>query len=148
MKVILNKDVKKVGKAGEIVEVSDGYARNFIIAKGLGVAESKTNLKHLEQQFAQQAAQDAQDKANAEKLKEQLAKTTLEFKVKAGNEGRVFGSVSSKQIVAELAKQDIKIDKRKIIDNHNIATLGMTIVKVDLYRNEVIGAIKVHLSQK
>lgn len=148
MKVILTKDVKKVGKAGDIVDVADGYGRNFLIAKGFGVAESKTSKSILDKQNAEKAKAEELKKEEAKKLKEELKKCKLEFKVKAGEGGRVFGSVSSKQIVAELMKKGIKIDKRKILDNHNINTLGTTIVKVDLYKNEVIGEINVHVSEK
>lgn len=148
MKVILTKDLKKVGKAGDIVDVADGYGRNFIIAKGYGVAESKTSKHKLDLENEAKQKKLEEQKKDAEKLKNKLENMTLEFKVKAGENGRVFGSVSSKQIVEALRKQDIKIDKRKILDNHNIASLGTTIVKVDLFKNEVIGNIKVHVSEK
>ena len=148
MKVILTKDVKKVGKAGEVVNLADGYARNFIIAKGFGVAESKTSKAILDKQNEEKAAMDAKNKKEAEALKEKLTNITVEFKVKAGAGGRVFGAVSSKQVVSELKKKyDITVDKRKFLNNHQIQALGTTICKVDLYKNEVIGEIKVHLSE-
>lgn len=148
MKVILTKDVKKLGKEGDIVDVADGYARNFLIAKGFGVAESKTSKHILDEQNKAKAEDLAAQKAAAEKLKEEIEKLTLEFQVKTGEGGRVFGSVSSKQIVEKLRKANIKIDKRKILDNHNISSLGTTIVHVDLFKNEVIAEIKVHVSEK
>ncbi len=149
MKVILLEDVKKVGKKGEVVEVADGYGRNFLVARGLAVVESSTAKAVLKQQNAEHEASEAQKEADAEALKAKLKKAVVEFKVKTGEGSRVFGSVSSKQIVEGLRKQhDIKIDKRKLIDVHNVASLGTTLVKVDLYKNKVIGEINVHLSEK
>lgn len=147
MKVILIDDVKKLGKKGDIVEVAAGYGRNYLVAKGLAVVESKKSMEILDAQNEQAAEDAAKAKAEAEELKKKLEKMTLEFRVNAGEGGRVFGSVSSKQIVAELRKRyDVTLDKRKILDNHTINTLGTTIIKVDLYKNQVIASIKVHLS--
>ena len=130
MKVILLSDVKKLGKKGDIVEVSDGYGRNFLLNKNLAVMATKKSME-----------------ADAEDLKKQLAKITLEFHVKTGEGGRVFGSVSTKQIVAQLHETyGIHVDKRKVIDNDAITSLGYTDVKVDLYRNKVIGTIRVHVN--
>lgn len=149
MKVILLEDVKKVGKKGEVVEVADGYGRNFLVARGLAVVESNTAKAVLKKQNDEHAATEAQKEADAEALKEKLKKSVVEFKVKTGEGGRVFGSVSSKQIVEGLRKQhNISIDKRKLVDVHNVASLGTTLVKVDLYKNKVIGEINVHLSEK
>ena len=92
--------------------------------------------------------EEKQLEANAEALKARLAKLTLEFKVKSGKDGRVFGSVSTKQIAEQLMqKYEIKIDKRKVIDSAPIASMGYTDVKIDLYKNKVIGVIRVHLSE-
>ncbi len=145
MKVILKTDVKKVGKKGEIVEVSDGYARNFLINKGLAVQATAKSLEILADQKAQEAQHQQILKEEALKLKEELKDMVFEFKVKSGKEGRVFGSVSTKQIHEALCAKGIKIDKRKILDTAPITSLGTTIVKVELYKN-VIGEIKCHLS--
>lgn len=145
MKVILKTDVKKVGKKGEIVEVSDGYARNFLINKGLAVQATAKSLEILADQKAQEAQYQQILKEEALKLKEELKDMVFEFKVKSGKEGRVFGSVSTKQIHEALCAKGIKIDKRKILDTAPITSLGTTIVKVELYKN-VIGEIKCHLS--
>lgn len=145
MKVILKTDVKKVGKKGEIVEVSDGYARNFLINKGLAVQATAKSLEILADQKAQEAEHQQILKEEALKLKEELKDMVFEFKVKSGKEGRVFGSVSTKQIHEALCAKGIKIDKRKILDTAPITSLGTTIVKVELYKN-VIGEIKCHLS--
>lgn len=145
MKVILKTDVKKVGKKGEIVEVSDGYARNFLINKGLAVQATTKSLEILADQKAEEAKHQQLLKEEALKLKEELKDMVFEFKVKSGKEGRVFGSVSTKQIHEALSNKGIKIDKRKILDTAPITSLGTTIVKVELYK-EVIGEIKCHLS--
>lgn len=144
MKVILLSDVKKVGKKGEIVDVSDGYARNFLIARKLAVQESSQSKSILAKEQAENKAHQAQLKAEAEALKEELSHKIFTFAVKIGEMGRVFGSVSTKQIADELAKQGYKIDKRKILDTHPITVLGVTNVKVELYK-DVIGEIKCQL---
>ena len=144
MKVILLSDVKKLGKKGDIVEVSDGYGRNFLLNKNLAVMATK---KSMDEQHLQHDLEEKQKEADAEDLKKQLAKITLEFHVKTGEGGRVFGSVSTKQIVAQLHETyGIHVDKRKVIDNDAITSLGYTDVKVDLYRNKVIGTIRVHVN--
>lgn len=145
MKVILKTDVKKVGKRGDIVDVSDGYGRNYLIARGLAVPETQKSLEILKEQKAEEAAEDAQKKAEAEELAKKLDGMTLEFRVNSGKEGRVFGSVSTKQIVEELRKHDIHIDKRKILDTYPISSLGTTKVRVELYKG-VIGTINCHLT--
>lgn len=143
MKVILLKDVAKVGKKGEIKEVSDGYARNFLIAKGLAVQESNSSKKILEKQNQEMLLLDEKKRKEALELKDLLAEKTLQFKVKASN-GRVSGSVSGKQIEDTLKKQGIVIDKRKIKDSEPLNALGTYDVKVELYK-DVIGIIKVKL---
>lgn len=144
MKVILKQDVKKVGKRGEIVEVSDGYARNFLIARGLAVAETKKSLEILGEEKKIEAAEEKKREEAAKKVAEQLETMTLDFNVRSGVEGKVFGSVSTKQIAAELQKKGITIDKKKILDTAPIQSLGVTKVRVELHKN-VIGTIKVRL---
>lgn len=147
MKVILLSDVKKVGKKGEVVEVSDGYGRNFLLNKKLAVLATKKSMEILDEQNLQHDLEEKQKEANAEALKEKLTKITLEFHVKTGEGGRVFGSVSTKQIVEQLQRvHDIKIEKRKFIDTDAINSLGYTDVKVDLYKNKVIGTVRVHVN--
>ena len=145
MKVILLSDVKKVGKKGEIVEVSDGYGRNFLLNKKLAVLATKKSMEILDEQNLQHDLEEKQKEADAQALKQKLTKITLEFHVKTGEGGRVFGSVSTKQIVEQLQRvHAIKIEKRKFIDT--ITSLGYTDVKVDLYKNKVIGVIRVHVN--
>ena len=149
MKVILLSDVKKVGKKGQMLDVSDGYARNFLIKNKLAVADTDKSKEILAQQKAEEAAHEAELEAQANILKEKLESITLEFKLKAGAGGRVFGSISSKQIREQLLnKYNIKVDKRKFLSEDAVNSLGTTLVKVDLYRNKVIGQIKVHVSEQ
>lgn len=147
MKLILLSDVKKVGKKGDVVEVSDGYGRNFLLNKKLAVLATKKSMEILDDEIVQHE-QEEQDKENqATMLKEKLASIVLEFQVKTGNGGRVFGGVSTKQIVEQLrVKHEIKVDKRKVIDTGTIASLGFSNVKIDLYKGKVIGVIRVHIN--
>lgn len=144
MRVILKEDVKKVGKRGEIVNVADGYARNYLIARGLAVAETKKSLEILSDQKAVEAAEEKKREEEARETAARLEKMLLTFHVNSGKDGRVFGSVSTKQIAEALNKQGIKIDKRKILDTSPIQSLGITRVRVELHKN-VIGTIRVQL---
>lgn len=144
MKVILKSDVKNVGKKGQVVNVADGYARNFLIARGLAVPQTERSMEILAAQKEEEKKEDARKKAEAEALAEQLKGIALEFRVKSGKEGRVFGSVSTKQIVEELRKRGISVDKRKILDTQPIISLGVTKVRVELYKG-VIGTINCSL---
>ncbi len=145
MKVILLSDVKNVGKKGDVKEVSDGYARNFLIRNRLAVEATKGSLNVLDKQNQAAADLEAQKVAEAKVLKEEIEKLTLVFKVKVGKEGRVFGTVSTKQITEELLKRyKIKVEKRKFIDTDNLGTLGYHSVKVELHKG-VIATVKVQM---
>lgn len=146
MKVILLTDVPKVGKKGEIKDVADGYGRNFLIKRGLAVIESSGSMKVLEKQKEEAAELDAQKRKEAEELKKVIESKTLEFHVKA-KEGKVSGSVSTKQIEDSLRKMGITIDKRKIKDNEPLNALGTYKVKVELYK-DVIATINVKLLEE
>ncbi|MDD2591604.1 MAG: 50S ribosomal protein L9 [Erysipelotrichaceae bacterium] len=148
MKVILLADVKNVGKKGEIVEVSDGYGRNYLIRNKLAVMASDKSLEVLAEQKEQNKADLAAKKAQAEVLAERLKNITLEFSLSAGTDGRLFGSISSKQVVSELSKiHGIAIDKKKFIDNGPFSEMGRHIIKVELFKN-VIGEIKIDIKTK
>ena len=148
MKVILTSDVKKVGKKGEIKEVSDGYARNFLIAKNLAVVASSENRKALDEENHQKHLHELALEKEAIALKERLETLTLDFNLRVGKDGRVFGSISSKQIVEQMMKvHGIKIEKKKLIDSAPITCLGDIKVRVDLYRNKVIGIIHIHVTK-
>ena len=145
MRVILLSDVPKLGKKGDIKEVADGYARNFLLARNLAVVESSASKKILENQKHDEEVLDQKKRAEAEELKKVLASKTLTFKVKA-NEGKVSGSISSKQIEEELKKENIIIDKRNILSNEPLNSLGSFDVRIKLYK-DVIGQIKIVLAE-
>ena len=146
MKVILLKDIRKLGKKDDVVEVSDGYARNFLFKNKSAIAYTKGSAKVLDKQMEERAEHEAELKKEAEDLSETLKGITLELST--GKNGATFGSVSSKQIVEALSKKGIRVDKRKLQLEQSIASLGVTRVPVDLYRGQVIGEIVVHVSEK
>lgn len=148
MNVILLKDVKGIGKKGQIVSVKDGYGMNYLIPNGLAVMESKRSVEILEKQKADQAQKEAENKAKAEEIKKQLEKITVEFTANCGEDGRMFGTISTKQIEEQLkAKFNIEIDKRKIVTKISVDRLGYTKLDIELYKG-VIGTINVHVSEK
>lgn len=145
MKVILLADVKKLGKKDQTIEVSDGYAVNFLFPRHLAVQVTKKSVEVLENQQEEAKENAAKMKAEAEQLAKQLEGITLEFKVKTGREGKMFGAISLKQVVEELIKQaNIDIDKRKFLDKGPLDILGYHHLKVELYKG-VIGKVNVHL---
>ncbi|KAB2330804.1 50S ribosomal protein L9 [Cytobacillus depressus] len=147
MKVIFLKDVKGKGKKGEVKNVADGYAQNFLIKQGLAVEANQTNVSTLNAQQKKEEKIAAEELAEAKKLKETMDKLTLEFTTKAGEGGRLFGSITSKQIAEELQKtHKIKIDKRKIELPDAIRSLGYTKVPVKLHA-EVTSTINVHVKE-
>ena len=149
MKVILLSDVKNVGKKDEVVEVADGYARNFLIKRKLAVAQTQGSMQVLGRQQEEARLREEELEKEVQKTKERLEKIVLECQIKTGNGGRSFGSISTKQIAEQLAKEhDIHIDRRKILGHDSISSLGDSDLKVDLYRNKVIGVIHVHVSAK
>ncbi|ARA98175.1 50S ribosomal protein L9 [Geobacillus thermodenitrificans] len=148
MKVIFLKDVKGKGKKGEIKNVADGYANNFLFKQGLAIEATPANLKALEAQKQKEQRQAAEELANAKKLKEQLEKLTVEIAAKAGEGGRLFGSITSKQIAEALqAQHGLKLDKRKIELSDAIRALGYTNVPVKLHP-EVSATLKVHVTEQ
>ena len=144
MKVILLADVKKVGKKDQTVEVSDGYANNFLFPRKLAVPLSKKSAEVLENQQEERKELAAKMKADAEALAKKLEGITLSFKVKTGREGKLFGAVSLKQVAEELAKQGIEIDKRKFIDKGPLDELGYHHISVELFKG-VIGKVHVEI---
>lgn len=146
MKVIFIKDLKKQGKVNEIKEVSDGYATNFLIKNGYAVKYTKTSSSILDKDIEEKKLLDKKNREDANLLSKKLEKITLEFKM-ASNNGKVFGSVSSKQIVEELNKKGIKIDKKQVSIDGAISSLGMHEVNINLYK-DVVGKVMVHLISK
>lgn len=143
MKVILKQDIKSIGKKDEIVNVSDGYARNFLFAKDLAVEATPGNLAKLQTKKDSQAFKKNVEKEEAQKIAEKLSKIKLQFKVKAGENGKIFGGISTKEIAEKLEKEyQIKVDKKKIDLKEAIKTLGITNVEIKLYEG-VVGIVKV-----
>ncbi|MFD1954633.1 50S ribosomal protein L9 [Paenibacillus thailandensis] len=134
MKVIFLQDVKGQGKKGEVKDLSEGYVRNFLLPKGLVKEASQGNMKTLEQQALSEKKRKQKEKEDAEALGKRLEELTVVIKAKAGEGGRLFGAITSKQIAEALAAQEgIKIDKRKIELEEPIRALGVTQVEVKLH---------------
>ena len=149
MKGILLSDLKKVGKKGELVEVADGYARNFLIRQRLAVEATKRSLEIRDEQKLQEQLHEKELEAQAEELKKKLDMIKVHFTLKQGQDGRIFGSISTKQLAEGMMKQHgIAIDKRKILGISSVDALGDSDVKIDLYHNKVIGTIHVHVAPK
>lgn len=147
MKVIFLKDVKGKGKKGEVKNVADGYAQNFLLKQGLAIEASQANVSSLEAQKKKEEKQAAQEREEAKKLGAQLEKITVELTAKSGEGGRLFGSITSKQIAEELQKKHkIKIDKRKIELADAIRSLGYTKVPVKLH-HDVTATLNVHVQE-
>ena len=125
MKVILKADIKGVGKKDQVINASDGYARNFLFPKNLAVEANAENMSKLKAKQDSNAFKKSQEKEEAEKIAEKLSKILLKIKVKSGANGKIFGGVSSKEITENLEKQyQIKVDKKKIDLKDTIKTLG------------------------
>lgn len=148
MEVILLADVKKVGKKNQTVNVSDGYANNFLFKQHLAVPVSKKSVEILENQKENARIAEENAKKTALELAETLKGITLEFSLKIGKDSKLFGSISLKQVEEEmLAKHNIRIDKRKFVDKGPLDMLGAYRLKIELYKG-VIGEVNVHISGK
>ena len=146
MIVILLKDVKGTGKAGDVVKVSDGYARNMLIPKGFAQQATEGNVRNLEKAKAVQEEKFQKEKQEAEKLAQQLEAVTVEIKTKGGEGGRLFGSITSKDIAEGLLEQHgVAIDKKRILLDSPIKQTGSFILDVKLFY-EVIGHLKVNIT--
>jgi len=134
MKVILTQDVKKQGVKGQILEVSDGYARNYLIPQGLAEEANKTRLKEIQEKSVRETKQKDQEKNHAEQLKAKLDGQTIEIKAKTGSNDKLFGAVTSKEIAdAVQLRFGIKIDKKKIELGEAIKHLGEYSFKIKIY---------------
>lgn len=148
MKVILLQDVKSVGKKGDVVDVSDGYAKNFIFKKKLGVEADAKNLNDLKLKKANDEKVAAQNLAAAKDYAKVIEEKTVVVKLKAGEGGRTFGSVSTKEIASEAKTQfDLDIDKKKIVLTEAIKTFGMFEVPVKLHP-QVTATLKVKVEEE
>ena len=144
MEVIFIKDLKNQAKKGEIKQVKDGYAENFLIKNGYAVIKNKENLAKLEKEKQTKANLDAENKKKAEEMKKELDKLVLEFKVKTGEGDRVFGSVSIKQVKDALSKAGYKIEKSQINLTTSMASLGFHRVEINLYPG-IVATVKAHI---
>ena len=141
MKVIFNQDVKDHGKKGELKNVSDGYARNYLIPRGLAVEATKDNLNAMKLQEKAKAKQIAQEKAQAIENAKQLEGIVVKISAKSGGQGRLFGSITSKEISEALAEQHkITVEKNKIVQTDPIKTFGTFEIKAKL-GHEISGTI-------
>ena len=146
MKVILIQDVKAQGKAGDIKEVADGYARNFLLNKKLALEATPQNLKHLAAQKQKQAEKAAADLAEAKALAAKIADMTIEIKVKTGEAGRLFGSVTNKEVAEAISAQvGQALDKRKVEIKEPIKTLGEAKALLKLH-TEVHQKVKLNIT--
>ena len=142
MKIILRENIDALGLEGDIVDVAKGYARNFLLPKGLAMEANDQNIKFLETQRKKIEIKKIKAKEEAEKAKEKLSAVTITISQRAGEEDKLYGSVTSMDIAAHLEKQGIDIDRRKIELDKPIKTLGEFDVPIRLYP-EVVGSIKV-----
>ncbi|MDD2409500.1 MAG: 50S ribosomal protein L9 [Bacilli bacterium] len=135
MKVILLKDVKKQGKKDEIIEVSDGYAQNFLIKNGYAIKYTSGSKTHLENKLNMRKKEEEKLINELKIIKKQIEDKEFIFKVKVGKEGKLFGSISSKQIFEQLAENNIIIDKKNINIKSSVDTLGIHIIDINLHKN-------------
>lgn len=148
MKVILLQDVKKVGKKGSIVDVSDGYGSNYLIPNKLAVLVTKTSLNIKKNEDDNKAKEEEKKKEDAIALKGKIEELVLKIEAGVGKEGKLFGNISSKEVVDKYKKEfDIELDKRKFLDFTPINALGYYKIKIELYKN-VVGVITVHIVEK
>lgn len=145
MKVILTQDIKSVGKKGQILDASDGYARNYLLPKKLAVIADATNLNELKTKQDANKYKHDMTMANAKELSEKMKNFEITFKIKAGDNGKTFGSVTAKDIAGELAKKYfVEVDKKKVCLDDAIKTLGVYNVEIKLFEG-VSGFLKVNI---
>ncbi len=142
MEVILKEDVINLGSRGDVVKVADGYGRNYLLPRKLAMQATETNKAVIEQMKASAARRSATEKVQAEELLAKLEPISLTFTRKAGAEGHLFGSVTSSEIAADLAKQGFEIDRRKIVLHEPLKTVGEFKVSIKLHR-DVTAQLKV-----
>lgn len=145
MKVILLQDIKGVGKKDEVINASDGYARNFLFPKKMAVPADDGNMARLKSKKDSQAYKKDLERQDANKIKTKIENIVLEIKVKAGENGKIFGGVTSKEISEELkCKYKIQVDKKKIMLKETIKTLGRFNIEIKLYEN-IIANLKLEI---
>ncbi len=148
MQVILTQDVKGQGKKGQVVNVSDGYARNFLLPKGLATEATKSNMNDLKGKKESEQYLIKTQTEEAQKISDKMQEIEVVISAKAGDNGKLFGSITSKDVADALTSQHhIKIDKKKFVLPDGIKVLGITEVKVKLYTG-ITGTLKVRVEKE
>ena len=147
MKVILQADVKNIGKKGEIVEVADGYGRNFLLPKKLALPASAENVNVAKAQAGSKARKDAMAEDEARLMAAQLEKVTVDIPVRIGENGRLFGAVTGKDVAEALKKQNIDVDRRKIAIRSEVTSEGIYEAVVKVHPN-IATTIKIHVRKE
>lgn len=147
MKVILRDDVEKLGKCGEVVEVKDGYGRNYLFARNLAIPATRGNLKSIQEVTQQKKMRDMKKRRGEERLKSQLEKISCTAEVMVGEEDRVFGSVTSQTISDLLKEKGFELDRHKIVLDTPIKALGVYTVPIKISA-DVIASLKVWVVKK
>lgn len=147
MKVILLQDIRGKGKKGQMIEASDGYARNYLLPRKMAVEATADNVNTMKMNDKAKAEQMAREKAQAQEFAEKLKDITVELKAKSGNGGRLFGSITSQEVADALKQQSgIAIDKKKIVQDEPIKFFGTFSLKAKL-GYEIVATITVHVSE-
>lgn len=147
MQVILKKDIDKLGKTGAVVAVENGYARNFLLPKGLALPASPANVKVVEAEKKRTALREQKEKHEAQQLAEKISALSCTIAVQAGNEGKLFGSVTNQDIAQALQNEGIEVDKKKIEMPEPLKELGVFKVEVRLHP-EVVASAKIWVVKK
>ena len=147
MKVILKDDIEKLGTAGNIVNVADGYARNYLFPRNLAVPATKGNTRSIEEIKKQKQFRENKRRREAEKIKEKLEKLSLTAEVQTGEEDKVFGSVTAANIATLIEKQGIEIDRRKIHLDEPLKALGVYTIEIKL-ATDVTAGVKLWIVKK
>ena len=147
MQIILNQDVDTLGKAGEIITVKDGFARNYLIPQGIGTMATKKNIETTNKNIEIQERRDARTRTNLEALAERLNKLTLKFDLKAGEDDKLFGSVTNIMIAEAIAEKGYTIDRKEVEMEEAIKSVGNHYVVVNL-GNGFSGRVKIKVTAK
>lgn len=147
MKVILTKDVKSQGKKGDVINVSDGYANNFLLKNGLAVPANQANMNTNTKQKEAEAKRIAEETAEAKAIAEKMKTMEVLFNIEVGANGKAFGSISGKEIAEELSKQGISIDKKAVVLASPIKMIGTYEVEIKLYKG-VSAKLKINVQAK
>lgn len=138
MRILLLSDIKGLGEKGDIVNASDGYARNYLLPRQLAKEATPAVIRRVEQELEADSRRQAREQKAATELGEKIAATTLQLTAKAGDAGRLFGSITSKDIANGLAEHKIRVDRRKIELKEPIRALGQTTVPIRVYQDTVV----------